>query len=79
MVPANAKHHVRKSRYEYQEKFLCATEGTMTPKQAIHILMLSPCYWLLKLPARKQLIRDYCTAFAAVQSCPVPLKKPRNP
>ena len=35
----------------------------MTPKQAIHILMLSPCYWLLNLQARRQLIMEYCAAF----------------
>lgn len=51
----------------------------MTPKQAIHILMLSPCYWLFNLAARKQLVHDYCTAFAAVRSCSVPLKKPLAP
>lgn len=52
----------------------------MTPKQAIHILMLSPCYWLLGLPARKQLIREYCAAFAApCQPSVVPLKKPLAP
>lgn len=49
----------------------------MTPKQAIHILMLSPCYWLLSLPARKQLIREYCAAFAVpCQPAALPLKKP---
>jgi hypothetical protein len=52
----------------------------MTPKQAIHILMLSPCYWLLNLPARKQLVLDYCAAFAAAwQSCSIPPKKPFDP
>ena len=38
----------------------------MTLKQAIHILMLSPCYWLLDLAARKQLIREYCASFKAI-------------
>lgn len=38
----------------------------MTPKQAIHILMLSPCYWRLDLSARKQLIREYCASYEAV-------------
>lgn len=37
----------------------------MTPKQAIQILMLSPCYWRLNLVARKQLVLEYCAAFAA--------------
>ncbi len=38
----------------------------MTLKQAIHILMLSPCYWLLDLMARKQLVREYCASFEAI-------------
>jgi len=38
----------------------------MTPKQAIHILMFSPCYWLLNLSARKQLIQEYCATYEAV-------------
>ncbi len=38
----------------------------MTPKQAIHILMLSPCYWLLNLSARKQLVLEYCASYEAV-------------
>lgn len=50
----------------------------MTPKQAIHILMLSPCYWMINLSARKQLVRDYCAFFAAWPS-PVSLKKPLVP
>ncbi|MDD2464621.1 MAG: hypothetical protein PHI97_11550 [Desulfobulbus sp.] len=36
----------------------------MTPRQAIHILMLSPCYWRLNLSARKQLINEFCHSFA---------------
>ena len=38
----------------------------MTPQQAIHILMLSPCYWLLNLSARKQLVREYCASYEAI-------------
>ena len=38
----------------------------MTPQQAIHILMLSPCYWRLNLSARKQLVREYCASYEAV-------------
>lgn len=38
----------------------------MTPKQAIHILMLSPCYWRLNLSARKQLVREYCASYEEV-------------
>ncbi|MGD9949463.1 MAG: hypothetical protein AB7U29_13450 [Desulfobulbus sp.] len=36
----------------------------MTPRQAIRILMLSPCYWRLNLPARKQLIDEFRRNFA---------------
>ncbi|MGE4560141.1 MAG: hypothetical protein AB7E77_08065 [Desulfobulbus sp.] len=36
----------------------------MTARQAIHILMLSPCYWLMSLPDRKQLIHEFRLAFA---------------
>ena len=43
----------------------------MTPKQAIQILMLSPCYWRLSLEARRKLIAEYCAAFnAAAQTEP---------
>jgi len=38
----------------------------MTQKQAIHILMLSPCYWRLNLSARKQLVREYCASYEVV-------------
>ena len=38
----------------------------MTPKQAIHILMLSPCYWLFNLSARKQLIQEYCATYETI-------------
>ena len=50
----------------------------MTPKQAIHILMLSPCYWMINLSARKQLVRDYCAFFAA-WPCPSPPEKTAGP
>nr|WP_321465719.1 hypothetical protein [uncultured Desulfobulbus sp.] len=36
----------------------------MTPRQAIRILMLSPCYWLMNLAARKQLVNEFCRSFA---------------
>lgn len=35
----------------------------MKQQQAIHILMLSPCYWLLNLSARKELIREFCASY----------------
>ena len=35
----------------------------MRQQQAIHILMLSPCYWLLDPPARKELIREFCASY----------------
>lgn len=37
----------------------------MSPQQAIRILMLSPCYWMLKMPARKILVKEYCAAYVA--------------
>ena len=36
----------------------------MSPRQAIRILMLSPCYWMLKAPDRKILVKEYCVAYA---------------
>ncbi len=39
----------------------------MDPKQAIRILMLSPCYWLLDPRARKKLIREYCATYAEIE------------
>lgn len=39
----------------------------MTPKQAIQILMLSPCYWRLNLSARKQLIQEFRRSFATAR------------
>ncbi len=38
----------------------------MNPRQAIRILMLSPCYWMLKVPARKILVEEYCATYVAV-------------
>ncbi len=32
----------------------------MTPQEAIRILMLSPIYFRLDLPARKELIQEFC-------------------
>jgi len=31
----------------------------MKPQEAVSILMLSPCYWLLQLPQRKQLLQEF--------------------
>jgi hypothetical protein len=36
----------------------------MSAREAIRILMLSPIYWRLDMPARKVLVREYCEAFA---------------
>ena len=44
----------------------------MTPKQAIRILMLSPCYWRLDLPARKRLVHDYCISFKGCAASTAP-------
>lgn len=36
----------------------------MSVREAIRILMLSPIYWRLDVPARRVLIREYCETFA---------------
>lgn len=38
----------------------------MTQQQAIKILMLSPCYWLLNPAARKELVLEYCAEYDTV-------------
>jgi hypothetical protein len=35
----------------------------MSPRQAIHILMLSPIYFRLRPVQRWQLVREYCLLF----------------
>ena len=50
----------------------------MTPKQAIRILMLSPCYWRLDLPARKRLVHDYCISFKGCAT-QTPPRRQHNP
>lgn len=35
----------------------------MSPRQAIHILMLSPIYFRLRLSQRWQLVQEYCQLF----------------
>ncbi len=38
----------------------------MSPRDAIHILILSPIYFRLTLSQRLQLVREYCRA---IKSC----------
>ncbi len=38
----------------------------MNQQQAIRILMLSPCYWLLDPAARKELIREFCASYEKI-------------
>lgn len=38
----------------------------MTPREAIRILMLSPCYQTLSVPERKKLVAEYCASFNAL-------------
>ncbi len=38
----------------------------MKTEEAISILMLSPCYWRMKLPERKELIREFLVSYAAI-------------
>lgn len=37
----------------------------MTPRRAVSILMLSPVYFKLALPARLVLVREFCAGFPA--------------
>lgn len=38
----------------------------MKPQEAISILMLSPCYWRMKIPQRLELLKEYLASYAAV-------------
>ena len=38
----------------------------VTPREAIRILMLSPCYQTLSVPERKKLVAEYCASFNAL-------------
>ncbi len=38
----------------------------MKPQEAISILMLSPCYWRLKVSQRRQLVKEYLASYAAI-------------
>lgn len=38
----------------------------MKTQQAIGILMLSPCYWRLKLSARKELVREFMASYSTI-------------
>ena len=38
----------------------------MNQQQAIRILMLSPCYWLLDPSARRELIREFCASYEKI-------------
>jgi len=49
----------------------------MNTQQAVRILMLSPCYWLLDLRARRELVREFCNRYARIaRRCPVRSGKP---
>ena len=39
----------------------------MKPQEAISILMLSPCYWRLKLADRKELVREFMANYATLE------------
>ena len=36
----------------------------MTKKEALQILMMSPIYFRLSLPARKTLLKEFCSNYA---------------
>lgn len=47
---------------------MAATAGegpTMTPREAIRVLMQSPFYFRLLLAERHALVRDFCTRYTA--------------
>ncbi len=46
-------------------KYLQDTEGIMTAREAIRILMLSPIYFQIPPSDRIQLIKDYCILFVS--------------
>jgi hypothetical protein len=52
----------------------------MKTQEAMGILMLSPCYWRMRLPQRKELIREFMASYSAIDLAISPLqnKKPRQ-
>ncbi|OKY77040.1 MAG: hypothetical protein BM485_00555 [Desulfobulbaceae bacterium DB1] len=50
-------------KYQHRNKKM-ARRNIMTPRQAIRILMLSPIYFRLDLPARKVLVDEFCALCA---------------
>ena len=38
----------------------------MKPQEAISILMLSPCYWRMKVIERRELLKDFLASYAAI-------------
>ncbi|MFH0784812.1 MAG: hypothetical protein V2B20_23045 [Pseudomonadota bacterium] len=40
----------------------------MKPQEAIGILMLSPCYWQMKIAERRDLIKEFLASYAAVST-----------
>ena len=40
----------------------------MTPQEAIRVLMLSPFYYKMDLPARMMLIHEFCAIYATIDA-----------
>lgn len=38
----------------------------MKPQEAVGILMLSPCYWLMKVSERRELIKEFLASYATI-------------
>lgn len=38
----------------------------MKPQEAISILMLSPCYWRMKISQRRELLKEFLSSYATV-------------
>ncbi len=51
---------------KYSSKSIFSREGEgMKTQEAIGILMLSPCYWQMKISERRDLIKEFLASYAA--------------
>lgn len=78
----NRKKLVKKSldaadRKVWRQSVLLPREAKMKTQEAISILMLSPGYWRMRLPERKELIREFMANYAGIEYslAPMPAKK----
>jgi len=38
----------------------------MKPQEAVSILMLSPCYWRMKISERRDLLKEFLASYSSV-------------